>query len=450
MGHPKPSAAGNVLVPRFKTRPQQANELSSAVDTAVVRIAERFAPSIRSSSDADSRVSDKHAAQPVDDFGSRRPIFVLIFVALLPSLIFGTMLSLGFISARLPNTTALAGELGPSILSASVADVPFPATRQTESNEILPAVLAIPAILEAKAGESTPLTLALSRTGALPARSIVTIQGLPHGSTMTSGRPYGEGGWNLRSDEIGSLRLILPETAEGEATLGIRVVTPGGEDITSAEMLLKVIPPTNSFEASSERDEPVAKLKEGVQPFVTDYTQQGNYDAMLALGATVDAVAESPRRSTAEMSAELTADDFQEGSPSSGRANPKTPKTRYEPALATISATQSSDDNSRSWVVLSAFVNLRHGPSSSRRVIDVIQKGSRVRVIGRERGWLNVTDAKNSQTGWIYSRYVASATQSPRAHRGPRPSSLGSPKSASGSDTNTSVWTRVGRWVIGP
>ena len=447
MGHPKPSAAGNVLIPRFKPRPQQASDLSRADDSAVVRIAERFAPSVRSSSDADSRVSNKHAAQPVNDFGSRRLIFVLIFVALLPSLIFGTMVSLGFVSTRLPNTAAFVSELDPSIRSA---DAPFPATRQSESDDILPVVLATPAILEAKAGESTPLTLALSRTGALPARSIVTIQGLPHGSTMTSGRPYGEGGWNLRSDEIGGLRLILPETAEGEATLGIRVVTPGGEDITSAETLLKVIPRTNSFEASSERDEPVAKLKEGVQPFATDYTQQGNYDAMLALGATVDAVAESPRRPTAEMSAELTADDFQEGSPSSGSKNPETPKARHEPALATISAAQSSYNNAGSWVVLSAFVNLREGPSSSRRVIAVIQKGGRVRVIARERGWLNVTDAKSSQTGWIYSRYVASATQSPRAHREPRPSSLGSPKSASDSDTNTSVWTTVGRWILGP
>jgi len=452
MAHPKLSAASHVLTHRSSPTPQQANGISSADDLAVVRIAERFAPATQSITDTD-RVFDQKLPPPTTGLGSRGLVVALFFVALLPSFFFGAILALVLVGPHLAAAAKFGREPSLSARWASAAEAWLPATEQSRSTKVLSVALAAPPILEAKAGESTSLALALSRTDALPARSIIAIQGLPHGSIMSSGRPYGEGGWNLRSDEIGSLQLVLPKAAEGKATLEIRVVTPGGEEIASAETLLKVVPETGSSEAAkaSEQNEPAAALYEGIQPFVTGDTQQFSYDAMLELGATPDAIASSRNHPAAELSTSPTADRPQESGPNRGAAKPNNPEhPKVQDGLATAKAnlaqTQNDDDASR--VVLTAFVNLREGPSSSSRVIGVMEKDREFRVIGRKRAWLKVTDAANSQTGWIYSRYTASPTTSRHANREALPSTLGSSKSHSYSDS--SFWTRLGRWLAGP
>lgn len=452
MAHPKPNAASHVLTPCFTPTPQQANSISSADDLAVVRIAERFAPAGYSSTDKDDRVFDQTAPPPTTGLGSRGLVVALFFVALLPSF-FGTMLTLALVGSHLAATMKVSRESSLSARWSSVVEAWLPAMEQSRSTEVLPVALAAPPILEAKAGETTSLALALSRTDALPARSTIAIRGLPQGSMMSSGRPYGEGGWNLRSDEIGSLQLILPKAAEGKATLAIRVVTPGGEEIASAETLLKVLPETDSSEATEvpEQNEPAAALNEGVQPFVTGGSQQFSFDTMLALGATSDAIIASRSRLAAELPTSPTADQLLESAPNRGAAkpnNPEHPKVQDGPATAKANPAQTQNDDAASRVVLTAFVNLREGPSSSSRVIGVMEKDSEFRVIGRKRAWLKVTDAANSQTGWIYSRYAAYPTTSRHANREALPSTLGSSKSDS--DSDGSFWTRLGRWLAGP
>lgn len=113
----------------------------------------------------------------------------------------------------------------------------------------------------------------------------------------------------------------------------------------------------------------------------------------------------------------------------------------------TSTRAQPPDDDAHSWIVLSAFVNLREGPSSSRQVIGVMDRGSKLRIIGRKRAWLKVSDAASSQTGWIYSRYAASVTK-PRRAVSKAPSMLSASGAEPGSDD--SMWTRLGRWAIGP
>jgi hypothetical protein len=54
---------------------------------------------------------------------------------------------------------------------------------------------------------------------------------LPQGSTLSSGRPYGETEWNLKTDEIGDLHLTLPINASGKAKLTIGLVGPDGSVI---------------------------------------------------------------------------------------------------------------------------------------------------------------------------------------------------------------------------
>jgi uncharacterized protein YgiM (DUF1202 family) len=65
-----------------------------------------------------------------------------------------------------------------------------------------------------------------------------------------------------------------------------------------------------------------------------------------------------------------------------------------------------SDDREAGWVKPSAYVNLRDGPSSSSAVVGVVAKGTKLRVMGRKRGWVQVNDPATSQSGWIYSGNV--------------------------------------------
>src|SRR5262249_34587877 len=63
-------------------------------------------------------------------------------------------------------------------------------------------VLTAPALLEATAGESIFLPIALDGTDGVPAHSSIVITGLPEGSTLSNGRPFGDTGWKLERDEI--------------------------------------------------------------------------------------------------------------------------------------------------------------------------------------------------------------------------------------------------------
>ena len=63
-------------------------------------------------------------------------------------------------------------------------------------------------------------------------------------------------------------------------------------------------------------------------------------------------------------------------------------------------ATALADAN---WIKPTAYVNLRESPSSTAAVVSIVAKGSKLRVIGRKRGWVQVNNPTTSQSGWIYS-----------------------------------------------
>ena len=116
-------------------------------------------------------------------------------------------------------------------------------------------VLTAPATLDATAGEDVALPIALDGTDGLPARSIVAISGLPQGSALSNGRPYGETEWTLKSDEIGDLHLDLPNTARGESKLAIKLIAPDDKVIADTETVLNVAAnPKGYLEQAVEAD----------------------------------------------------------------------------------------------------------------------------------------------------------------------------------------------------
>jgi uncharacterized protein YraI len=442
MGHPKLSPADNVLRPDFPQNPQQEDRLPDAEDLAVARIAERFAPNVQLLATPNERKFYQPTQRPVSSFRLRALVTLLIIVALLPSLIVGTMLWLGLVGT--PMAAPFGGEARSSIQSASVTGMPVPPRHKSD----LSVALAAPVILEAKAGGDVSFALALSDIDGLPTHSIIAIHGLPHGSALSSGRPYGEGGWNLRPEEIAGLRLTLPEESKGEATLQIRLITPGGETVASAETRLKVTTKPDTPNAITAHGHDEHQLDQGVRSFVTDAIESDGSNAMLTLGAADDAITASRRGSTAEPPDAPTAEQPQEITSNTAAAKPGNQEAA-EVEGATKAPAQHLEDKAHSHITLSEFVNLREGPSSSKRVIGVMEKGSKLRVIGRKRAWLKVTDAASSQTGWIYSRYAYSARKSRRAMQEATPSRLGSSTSVE-PESDASIWTSLEHWVVGP
>ena len=274
----------------------------------------------------------------------------LILVALLPNLVLGGLFWLGVLNTPWSRPAMLAPN-----------ESPMPATRFA----LPPPVLSLPALLQATAGEEVTLPITLDGTDGVPARSIIAISGLPQGSTLSTGRPYGESEWNLKTDEIGDLQLVLPYTASGVAKLIFQLVAPDGAIIADAATVINMRPNPRANASASN-----------INP---EFTQV----EVRAQGPVATGVAESP----ANLAAALA------GDPVPLPSRRPTPTTNHA--------------DSTKWIKPSTFVNLREGPSPSSRVISVVPKGAKLHVMGRKKRWVQVTNPATSEKGWIYSPDVA-------------------------------------------
>ena len=279
--------------------------------------------------------------------GIRALIAGLILVALVPNLTLGAIFWLGVIG---------------SPWSRPSTHPPVPATKSAVPSP----VLSSPEMLEAKAGWNITFPIALDGTDGVPARSIIAITGLPQGSKLSSGRPYDETEWNLKPDEIGDLQLVLPGNGSSEAKLIIQLVAPDGAIIADAETVLKV-----TTDAA-----PNIKA-ELTQPQVRDVQAEG-------LGSTVgeDKVANVDAATTV-----------------SGHSVPL-PSRRPVPT---------ANDDGADWIKALAFVNLRQRPTRSAPAISVVAKGAKLRVLGRKKGWVQVSNPATAERGWIYASNITAA-----------------------------------------
>ena len=283
--------------------------------------------------------------------GIRTLVAGLIVVALIPNLTLGAIFWLGAINAPWSPATHPPNESsGPAAQSA-----------------VHSPVLSSPATLEATAGGDITFPIALDGTDGVPARSIIAIKGLPQGSKLSSGRPYDETEWNLKTDEIGDLQLILPGEVSGEAKLIIQLVAPDGAILADAATILKI--PAN-FSANI----PASNIEtETTQAQVSEQRTQGLED----------------RR------AEGTLADLDAAMATPGDPVP----------LPTRRPAQTSNDDAN-WITLTS-VNLRERPTRSARAIGVVAKDAKLRVIARKNRWVQVTNLATSEKGWIYARHVA-------------------------------------------
>ena len=73
--------------------------------------------------------------------------------------------------------------------------------------------------------------------------------------------------------------------------------------------------------------------------------------------------------------------------------------------MAAASELTSSDE----WLQTVSPVNMRASPSSTGETRKIVQKGLKVRVLGREGNWVQVTDPATKEEGWIYARFLGPA-----------------------------------------
>jgi hypothetical protein len=185
---------------------------------------------------------------------------------------------------------------------------------------------------------------------------------------LSGGRPHGETDWSLRPDEIGDLHLVAGGIGCGESRLTIQLLAPNNGVLADAATVLKVTAdPAGAYAAAAIDTDPA--------------------EARLAHAL--------PKEIGIAASVEPLADRDETGS----IAEPvPLPTRRPQP--------NAQDEDEAGWIRPSAYVNLREAASPNAPVVNVVAKGAKLRVIGRKRGWVQVTDPATSQSGWIYSGNV--------------------------------------------
>jgi hypothetical protein len=350
---------------------------------------------------------DAPPARSFADFSlASRPLIAgLMALALLPNLTVAAYLWLPAIERNAPQPSA-------PVEPASLADaVPV---ADSQPAQIRPVVSA-PVALEASASGDVDLPIALDGTDGVPVRSVIAVSGLPLGATLSSGRPYGASGWNLKSDEIGDLKLHLPDNAQGETKLAIELVAPHGEIISSTEVVLRVSADPElapSPEVAAMAAPSAASPKPKVAP------------------VPVNAAIPEPVRVEPEAKPVIANTAFVENedvAPSPAHA----PKP-----MALAAADPASDDADAGTITPAMYVNLRERPTSSAPVLGIVAKGTKLTALDRKRGWVQVTDPQSSKTGWVYSGNLEGASRKIRRASNPQESS-------------ESFWSRVGRALTG-
>ena len=322
--------------------------LRGAEGSPASQIAHPFAPRAQEAPSGDPRLA-AHTPSTALASGIRRLIVVLVAVALVPNLTLAAFW-LGLIDPpwSKPVPLPLAESHTPSVGSATVTPV-----------------LSAPDMLEATEGQEVTFPIALDGTDGVPPGSIIVIRGLPSGSTLSKGRPQGETEWDLKADEIGDLHLTPTAAGGGESKLTIQLVAPNNSILAEAATRLRIAPdPKANIAADAIEAEPTE-------------------------GRVSDMPDHEPQATVMEESA--------------GNADTGTSMSDLPPLPTRRPSSSTNDDGQANWIRPSAYVNLRQSPSSSAPVVSVIAKGAKLRVRGRKRGWVQVTNPATSQGGWIYS-----------------------------------------------
>jgi hypothetical protein len=512
MGKPEFSSSEPYLPPKTLAERLKAQALANG-HAEIVEIeaasfmAERFAPDLQTlAANNDEQTPaepiEEHAAasEPVPQRSSRSNGLILMafaLVALVPVIAFAALYSRGALSVASLNAVIgedrtekapPAAQAAPAVAQqpldtaqpALAVAQPAPATVQpvpqavqqaamatTPASETIlakrdielpPVTLSSPESIVSQAGKETAFAISLDSAENLPPRSIITIRGLPEGTSFSAGRPYGETEWSLRPDELRGLRLKLPASASGRRALSVNVVAADGTMIASSSTRLDVAPDPKA--ALIVRPEDTARIDEliahgrkmvdvgyfpGARAYFQRAAEAGSAEAAFSVGLSYDpsfiaeigaqgiqpdvkqariwyerAKALGNKDADAKLLALSKSEAAAEPEPAATAPKPAdvpvvpvvtTPQPVVEPATPQPSETGAVNPGTADpeWVEVSSPVNVRSAPTPQADTINVAEPGKRYQATGRQGSWVQVTDPATSESGWVYARYVAAS-----------------------------------------
>ena len=241
-------------------------------------------------------------------------------------------------------------------------------------------VLSSPDNVEVNPGSENDFHLAIDATESLPPRSIVVVSGLPHGASFSEGRPYGAAGWRLRPDEIGDLRLRLPSAPSGASNLRIELVAADGTVLAQSETRLTI-----ATVLAEEK---------------TWMTLWGNPFDKIALSDLVEPIPPIPQHKPAI--AARTEPPVRVRTVKVVTIEPAKPSRPHDGAYALGEPAAAAGE----WVEIVRAVDMHAKAQQSSETVKIVDKGLKMRVTGRNKNWVQVSDPATAATGWIYSRFL--------------------------------------------
>ena len=296
---------------------------------------------------------------------------VLIFVALLPNFTLVPLLWLRFLerpASTQATITAHQSSTADQSIDATQATLRANRTSIVDPPTATTPVLSAPSIVESTIGEHVSFPIAIDGTDGMPPSSRIVIRGLPSGSKLSNGHRGSDSEWNLNPDEIADLHLVSGNNVINDTKLAIQLVAPDGRIVADTATILKrTMEPQASALASGTEAQLTGSQVSSEQP--------------------VEIIGLAPKPMGPEA-------DLPTADPAPSPARKPQPD---------------NDDIATKWIKPSTSVNLRKGPSSSAAIISVIERATKLRVMGRKKGWVQVTNPATSETGWIYAGNIGAA-----------------------------------------
>ena len=284
---------------------------------------------------------------------------------------------------------------GPSAAKSSASSSPTPTAlaQPKQRPSTLEVALSSPDRIEGKAGDVIEFPVAIDATDALPVRSIIAVTALPEGASFSQGRPYGATGWSLRPDEIADLQLRLPERG-GASNMRLELIAADGTVLAQSETRLSIVP------SSAHTGTVAASASNPFEEVATVETTR-----------SIDSSSPPPQQkppASAEAASEVKVNTVKVVTiPAPQPARPHDGGYALGPAPAEPKAPAE-------WMVTKAAVDMHAKATKSSETVKVASKGLKLRVVARDKKWIQVTDPKTSTTGWIYNRFLTPAETTAR------------------------------------
>jgi len=356
----------------------------------IAALAERFAPEPPVPGNAEIRLPrETKAASPTAQGANLKGLIsALVGVALIPTAILFVLLWRGMMQPHADNP--MSPPVGQSAASAPSV------TASAKGSSTLEVALSSADRIEAKAGEEIDFPVAIDATESLPSRSVIAISALPDGAAFSEGRPYGATGWSLRPDEIGELRLRLPQGRGGASDIRLELLSADGTVLADSETRLNVAPaPTAAQLVSAIESNPFEQTAQVEAP--------KPMEAVPPAPKPVEAVPPAPQPKPA---ASATIEpSVKVAKVKTVAIKPPAPTRPHDGAYALGEAT----DDPAEWVEIVSAVDVHAGPQQSSETVKVVEKGLKLRVASRDKNWVEVTDPATSAHGWVYSRFLKPA-----------------------------------------